>query len=376
VSPGADSENFNGIVENFDVKGQLVPGAASIGEQTSCDQDGVLDAGETSRVEVQFSNPGPVDLTAVQITLSSTNPSVTITAPTVMIGDLKAYAVSSALFYVQLAASVSAPAIADLKATITSADGCGPVEVPMSVRVNTDDAEETSATDDFNAGASAWTPEGDEWTHARKTALDGFWHGTDAGQPSDSTLTSPTLTAGPGALSLTFTHRFSFEGTVEEAFDGGVIEISTDGGKKWLDVSTVADPHYNVVITAGPSRLSELPAYGAESAGYPEVSMVTLDFGDKLAGMSFLLRFRVVSDPAAGAPGWDIDDLVFTGLANTPFPTLIANVKSCDPGGGSGSGSDGKDDGGCQTSGRSAGGGTLAALAVLGVVLVRRRRRR
>jgi len=76
----------------------------------------------------------------------------------------------------------------------------------------------------------------------------------------------------------------------------------------------------------------------------------------------------------APAPGWDIDDLVFTGLANTPFPTLVANAAACEPGAGSGSGSGG-DDGGCQTTGGSAGGGTLAALAVLGMVLVRRRRR-
>ena len=378
ISPGAESQDFNGITESFDVKGQLVPGAATIREQTSCDQDGVLDAGETSRVAVDIANPGPVDLTGVEIKLTSTNAAINVAEPTVMIGDVKAYSGSSAVFYVKLDSSVSQPAIADLKATITSADGCGPVDVPMSIRVNSDDAEATSATDNFNAGSSAWTPDDEEWTHARKTGLDGYWHGTDDGnQPSDSSLTSPVLQAGTGALTATFTHRFSFEGTVDEAFDGGVIEISTDGGKNWADVSTVADPHYNVVITPGPTSISEKPAYGATSEGYPEVSMVTLDFGDKLAGKSFLLRFRVVSDANTGAGGWDIDDLAFTGLANTPFPTLVANAKACDPGAGSGSGSGStKDDGGCQATGSSAGGGTLAALAVLGLVLVRRRRQR
>ena len=376
VSPGADSADFNGITEAFEVKGQLVAGAATVQEQVSCDHDGVLDAGESSRVTVAINNPGPVDLSQVAVTLTSANASIKIAAPTVMVGDLKAYTVSSAVFYVQLDASVSAPAIADLKATMTSADGCGPVEVPMSIRVNSDDALESSANDDFNAGTSAWTPDDGEWSHARKTALDGYWHGTDdGGQQSNSSLTSPLLKAGPGALTATFTHRFSFEGTVTKAFDGGVIEISTDG-KKWDDISTVADPHYNVVITAGPTSISELPAYGAESLGYPETSTVTLDFGTKLADQSFQLRFRVVSDTNTGAPGWDIDDLVFTGLANTPFPTLVANAAACKPDTGSGSGS-GSDDGGCQTSsGGGTGGGTLAALAVLGIVLVLRRRQR
>jgi MYXO-CTERM domain-containing protein len=378
TTPGADSQDFNGIVENFDVKGQLVASAATFREQTSCDQDGVLDAGETARIEVDFNNPGPVDLTGVTVTLTSTNTMLDIADATVTIGDVKAYEGSSAVFYVKADSAISAPQEGDLKATIASADGCGPLDVPMAIRVNTDDAQGTSATDDFNAGTSAWTPDDqNEWVHARKTALDGYWHGIDdAGQPSDSSLTSPPLKAGTGTLTATFTHRFSFEGTVDQAFDGGVIDISIDGGKTWDDISTVADPGYNVTITDGSTSISGLKAYGAQSAGYPDTAMVTLDFGNKLAGKSFLLRFRVVSDANTGAEGWDIDDLAFTGLDGTPFPTLAANAAACDPGAGSGSGTGGNDDGGCSTSTGSAGSGSLAALAVLGLVIVRRRRRR
>ncbi|MBC7977096.1 MAG: M36 family metallopeptidase [Myxococcales bacterium] len=375
VSPSAASVNFNGIIDSFDVKGQLVPSSAAIKEQTSCDSDQVLDAGETSRVTVEISNPGPVRSTGVTVTLASNNPTISVGEATVEIGDLKAYAGTSAVFYVKLASSVSAPAAIDLTASINAADGCGVVELPMAIRVNTDDAVATSATDNFDAGSSVWTPDEDttEWSHIRKTPLDGAWHGADAGRPSDSSLTSPPLTAGSGALTATFTHRFSFEGTVDEAFDGGVIEISTDEGETWADISTVADPGYNVVITPGSTSISELPAYGAESEGYPETNAVTLDFGDKLAGKTFQLRFRVVSDPSAGGPGWDIDDLAFTGLEGKPFPTLVSNAKACNPDAGNPDDDD-DDDGGCQ-SGRSTGAGTLAAFAVLGLLTLRRRRR-
>jgi hypothetical protein len=376
TSPGGDSVNFNGIVESFDVKGQLVPSAATIREQTSCDSDQVLDAGETSRVTVDVSNPGPLDLTGVKVKLTSTNAAIQVAAPMVEVGELKAYSSSSAVFYVKLASSVSAPAAVDLQAEISSTDGCETVAVPMAIRVNTDDAVATSATDNFDAGNSVWTPDEDttEWSHIRKTPLDGAWHGADAGRPSDTSLTSPALKAGNGALTATFTHRFSFEGTVEEAFDGGVIEISTDEGETWADISTVADPGYNVTITPGSTSISELPAYGAESEGYPETTAVTLDFGDKLAGKTFQLRFRVVSDPNAGGPGWDIDDLAFTGLDGKPFPTLVANAKACDPDAEGPDDDDDNDDGSCQ-SGRSTGTGTLAALAILGVLTLRRRRR-
>ena len=81
VSPGPDSQDFNGIVENFDVKGQISVGAVAISEATSCDADGVLDAGETSRVTVAINNPGPVDLTGVVVTLSSTSTALQIATP-------------------------------------------------------------------------------------------------------------------------------------------------------------------------------------------------------------------------------------------------------------------------------------------------------
>lgn len=42
------------------------------------------------------------------------------------------------------------------------------------------------------------------------------------------------------------------------------------------------------------------------------------------------LRFRVGTDLAAGAPGWDIDDIAFTGLDNTPFPRWTVDAGACD----------------------------------------------
>jgi hypothetical protein len=43
------------------------------------------------------------------------------------------------------------------------------------------------------------------------------------------------------------------------------------------------------------------------------------------------LRFRIGADGATGDEGWFIDDLVFTGLTNAPFPVLIADPGPCVP---------------------------------------------
>ncbi|MGH2897310.1 MAG: MYXO-CTERM sorting domain-containing protein, partial [Solirubrobacteraceae bacterium] len=112
-----------------------------------------------------------------------------------------------------------------------------------------------------------------------------------------------------------------------------------------------------------------------------------------LAGKAFRLRFRVGSDVDTGAPGWDIDNVVFSGILGTPFPTLVADPGHCRamvaPPAGDGNGKsagdgddpgsdDGRatDDGGCRT-GAGAGTGVGAGAALwIGLLMVLRRRRR
>ena len=63
---------------------------------------------------------------------------------------------------------------------------------------------------------------------------------------------------------------------------------------------------------------------------------MTLDFGTQLAGMTVKLRFRLGTDAAVGAPGWEIDDVAFAGITNTPFPAQVADRGMCDVGPGPG----------------------------------------
>ena len=171
------------------------------------------------------------------------------------------------------------------------------------------------------------------FSHNRRSALDGFWFGADLGQPSDSSLISPPLTAGTVPVTITFQHRFSFEGVVAQAFDGGVVEYSTDAGLTWLDISGLANPGYNVTITGTPGTtgnpIAGRPAYGATNAAFPATEVVTLNIGTALAGQTFRIRFRAGSDTNTGAPGWEIDNLTFAGIVGTPFPTQVPDTGSC-----------------------------------------------
>ena len=285
----------------------------------------------------------------------------------------------------KLAVEIYEAAVAgDFVLQVATPDGCDAMTtVPFAVPLNVADQPASSASDTFDALRSVWTPTGDAtlWAHERKTALDGVWVGSDAPVTSDASLESPVLEAGADPVSVTFTHRFAFElipasgTTAALALDGGVIEYSIDGGTTWQDISQIADPGYNHVIFVGTNPLGGRPAYGGTNATYPDTDQVTLDLGTHLAGMAFRLRFRVGSDSGVGAPGWEIDDVAFTGIVGTPFPSLVAHAgAACATGPDAGPALAAVGGCGCRQAGDAAAVG--CAPWMLGILLVLRRRRR
>ena len=251
--------------------------------------------------------------------------------------------------------------------------------MPASVRFNVDDVSASSAVDTFDTASSVWTSTSIAWVHARESALDGRWRGAALATRHDASLTSPPLAVGTTApLTMTFTHRHAFE-VDDLARDGGVIELSTDGGVTWQDLSTWVAPGYTGIL-AGTSTdtamnpLGGRPAFTGTSAGYPATTTTTLALGSQLAGLTFQVRFRIGTDQGTGGPGWEIDDVGFTGLVGTPFPVQAVDGSTCDAGPGSGSDDDLEPLApvGCCDAG-PLGSGAGVALGVLALILRRRR---
>jgi MYXO-CTERM domain-containing protein len=253
-----------------------------------------------------------------------------------------------------------------------------------------------------------WNPvgSGSVWSHVRETGLDALWSGADPNFTADASLVSPPVTAGTGPLSISFSHRYSFEFTPAsgavppQAFDGGVIEFSTDGGATWQDVTLIANPGYNnTLVTGGTNPLAGRRAYSGTNPAFPASDSITMFFGTRLAGKTFQFRFRVGADSNGASTGWQVDDVQFKGIVGTPFPTLVPDTKHCRAvtggggGGGTGSGAgdpppagstdgdrdhrhgeDDIDNGGCSVGG-AVGAGNAGALLLALTVLLRRRRR-
>jgi extracellular elastinolytic metalloproteinase len=125
-----------------------------------------------------------------------------------------------------------------------------------------------------------------------------------------ATTNAYTLTAG--ATTLSFWHYFSTENT----YDGGVIEISTNGGSTWTSLEPyITLNSYNTAMAAGSATtLNSAKAFSGTSgaAGTFINTKVNLN---PFVGQSIKIRFRFVSDASIGGVGWFIDDVVLQSEA-------------------------------------------------------------
>ncbi|HEY5949042.1 MAG TPA: M36 family metallopeptidase [Kofleriaceae bacterium] len=372
VAPPPDSVDFTELRESTIVAGNAQLAAVVLDD--NCDADGVLDSGETATLKIRVANQGHAQLTDVKLEVTSAAPGVTVMSPPTTLATLDQFASTDLEVEVKLDGA-SAPVAGDLSLAVTSTGGCEPTATfPIAFRLNTDDKPESSTTDTFDTVGSVWEPWTAAWHHVRESALDGAWHGDDLAVGSDARLTSPQLLASDSApLVITFQHAYSFEASNGQNWDGGAIEYTVDNGETWQDVTTlgVAPGYTGMIATDSGNELADRMAYTAQSAVYPELEPVTLDFGKQLAGKAFRIRFRLSTDAGTGAPGWTVDNVAFSGIVGKPFPTQVADDGVCGPpqdpivsGGG-----------GCCDAGPLHTASLGLSLGVLGLVLRRRRRR-
>jgi len=178
-----------------------------------------------------------------------------------------------------------------------------------------------------------------EWTH---TSADGWgdnWHVSteDASSPTqswkcgdtgtgqyeahlDARLISPPLTILP-YTQLFFQHRINSETSgafPDSAYDGGVVEISTDDGNNWSQllnsVSGGYNKHFRGSSGGGNPATHPFPGGTPCYAGTIDWSTAVFDLAD-YNGQTVRLRFRFGSDQGGNDEGWYVDDITLRGYA-------------------------------------------------------------
>jgi len=344
VGPAKNSGDFKGIVEAFELEANALLLSASVDDSAaSCDQDGVVDVGELGRVVVRVYNGGVLPLPAgTKLELVDPDPSLMLAKGTTLsVPELAPLEQVELSFEVEIDPALASNKTVALTLRLAAAAGCEPTgDRVLSVEVNADLQAAAAASDDVEAEPSVWTHQGGSapmvWTR-RPDPGGHFWHAEDVSYQSDTRLVSPPLHVSMTTpLELRFEHAHSFERSEGTNWDGAVIEISSDVGKTWVDISTLAAVGYGGAIASEENPLNGRPAFVGTNPSYPARDTETVNLGTQLAGQTINLRFRVGTDAAAGAEGWSIDNIAFTGIDNTPFPRWTADAGACDAVGTSG----------------------------------------
>ena len=131
-----------------------------------------------------------------------------------------------------------------------------------------------------------------------------------------SILSMPPFTVPTEGIlpSLTFYHWFSFEmPSGDEIYDGGNVQISTDGGSSWNVLSPVSG--YDGVAFSYNPHVGGDSVFTGSSGGWRYEIFDLSDY----EGASVEIRFAFGADPYVRAPGWYIDDVAIIYYVSTGF---------------------------------------------------------
>jgi subtilisin family serine protease len=180
-------------------------------------------------------------------------------------------------------------------------------------------------TTDFENGLGNWTHSGDHDSWALSTARShSAVHSVlaqDLAYDSDQRLVSPAIELPSASLPLTlqfWTHQ-TIEDRIGGCYDGAFLEISSDGGGSWNQVSSAKLP---VGSYKGPISSSfNNPARGKQAwCGDPQDWSRTVVDLDGHAGETVQFRFRMATDASTGRvpDGFYLDDVTVQSCAALP----------------------------------------------------------
>jgi len=339
VAPARNSSSMSGVVESFTpvaATGIISFDSATLDDSIdSCDSDGILDEGETGLLLVSLTNLGYGALSDTTGTVSSPQSLSFSNGGQIVFSSGNPGETLQGTIEVTLDAGTLPDQIQLDFEFADSGTGVSNVNTSASFLTNIDDLPNTSATDDAEHGPNVWERSLTMGNELWRIVEDGTfqsathaWFVPDITSNLDSYLTTPIMTVNAsGDFTFSFYHRFSFE---SGSWDGGVIELSTDGGSNWVDIGSSATPTYNgTIVQNDASPISNRPAYVNNNPNYPAFEQVTVNLGTQYAGQNVQIRFRIGCDAASGGEGWYIDDIEFPTISPNVFSTRIVEPEVC-----------------------------------------------
>lgn len=343
-SPDRSSTDHAGVVESFvlapafEVSDVSLDMSASETGPGPCDADGVLDVGETGLLRLKIRNRGTAALSGAFATVASPGAVHFGDEGVLNFPDAAPGAEVEATVAVTLDQAVSGQAIDFTFHFPQLGDSPDAVVEPgdhvFTTQVDFDRTANVRAMDDLSQPAASLA----DWSVSASGDFAGWqivdvptalgtgkaWLGPDNDVAGAIQLATPALSVDPAkALVMEFDQAYDFE----PGYDGGRIEISSDGGASWTEVTlaggVLSVPYSGVAAT--------FPA-GAYTGTRSTLQHVRLAFAPgALSGDAVRLRFHIGTDNSVGAGGWLIDNVQLSGLAQDAFSSVGPDLHACTP---------------------------------------------
>jgi len=159
------------------------------------------------------------------------------------------------------------------------------------------------------SGRNDWS-----WTAARSQTPTHSWFSASQASPGDRVLVSPPFLV-QGTTTLSFWHTFAFEGSPATCYDGGTLEITTNGGANWspLPDGIFTGGGFNGTITSGfRNPLAGKRGWCGGTLG--AMTPVTVNLGS-FAGNQARLRWHAGDDSINAGAGWYVDSVTLSNAS-------------------------------------------------------------
>ena len=140
---------------------------------------------------------------------------------------------------------------------------------------------------------------------------------------ADNRFISPAIPLNSVSAQLIFRHSFD----TEEGYDGGVLEISVNGGQ-FMDIlvaggTVISNGYSNTLSAYYNNPLASRVAWSGDSGGFI-TTVVNLPPG--APGRTIQLRWRLGSDSSYGVTGWYVDTISLFEIGSTCCASLVPPV--------------------------------------------------
>ena len=288
--------------------------SATLASENCPPGNGVIDPGETVSVNFTLTNLASLGTTNLIATLLATN-GVVSPGPPQNYGALVAGgAAATRTFSLTATGACGGSITATLQlndgtnnlGTVSASFPLGIANVPFTQ--NFDGVTPPAFPAGWTVG---WTGAGAAWvtTSATSDTAPDSAFAPDPSSVSLNKLTSPPFMISTASAQLTFRHYYNSENT----YDGGVLEISINGGA-FTDILTAggsfaANGYTQTISSSFGNPLAGRSAWSGNSGGF---ITTTVNLPASAAGQSVQLRWVFGSDTSVSATGWYVDSISVT----------------------------------------------------------------